>query len=118
MVVPAVLMMAIQNWAGGAVLILLAVLVLIVPAAMYSTFYHAVWTIFFRRMTGVEPAPVAAPAPAYPLAPPVPPAPAVASAAPAVPAPEAPPAPPASPAPPAPPEPPAPPAEPPAGADA
>jgi hypothetical protein len=115
LVVPAVLMLAFSNWVGGSLMIFAAIAILIVPAAMYSTFYHAVWTIFFRRMTGAEPAPVAAAAPSYPIAPPVPPAP----EAPAPPpAPVAPPAPPMPEAPPAPESPPAPPVEPPAGADA
>jgi hypothetical protein len=72
LVVPAALMMAFGNWVGGSALILLAILVLIVPSAIYGTFYHAVWTIFFRRMTGAEKVPVAAPAVGYPPAPPVP----------------------------------------------
>jgi hypothetical protein len=57
-------------------------LILIVPAAIYGTFNEAVWTIFFRRMTGRE-RPVALayaqPAPGtegyVPPAPPVPAAP-------------------------------------------
>jgi hypothetical protein len=118
MVVPAAMMFAFRNWLGGSLLLFAFILVLMVPAAMYSTFYHAVWTIFFRRMTGAEPLPTAAPAPAYPIAPPVPPVPSAPVAAPyghEVPMPPEPWAPPAPPAP----EPPAaPPAEPPAGADA
>jgi hypothetical protein len=114
MVVPGAMMLAFGNWAGGSVLLFAAILVLMVPAALYSTFYHAVWTIFFRRMTGAEPLPVAAPAPAYPIAPPVPPAAPVPVAAPM---PPGQPAAPMPPEPPAPEAPPAPPAQPPAGAD-
>jgi hypothetical protein len=46
---------------------------LIIPAAVYAAFYSVVWTIFFRRMTGTEPLPVAEPAAVpVPLAPPAP----------------------------------------------
>jgi hypothetical protein len=89
-------------------------LIMLVPAAVYGTFVEASWTIFFRRMTGmepravpaaVEPAPAAYPmaspaSPAYPMYAPEPPAPTIAPEPPA--APEAP-APPAAPEPPAPP---------------
>lgn len=86
--VPAGVMMYVGNYTGGGVLLLVAVLILMVPSAMYATFYHAAWTIFFRRMTGAEPVAVAAPAPlayapappvAYAPAPQVPPVPPVAS---------------------------------------
>jgi len=112
LVLPAVLMIAFGNWVGGALLILLSVLVLITPAAIYATFYHAAWTIFFRAMTGVEPLPAARPVVGYPVASPAPPL-----------TPPAPPAPPlTSPAPPAPPVAPEPvfepTLEPPAGDDA
>jgi hypothetical protein len=133
MIVPAALMMAFGNVFGGGFLIFLGVLVMIVPTAVYATFYHTVWTVFFRAMTGVAPMPkqVAgypaapgvpmtapeAPAPPAPLAPPAPP-----YVAPEPPVPPAPPAPeppaPLAPEPPAPEVPPSPDAEPPAGADA
>lgn len=64
-----------------AVLVVAMMLVLIVPSAAYGTFSSAAWTVFFRRMTGMEVVPVQqTPAPAYlgePLTPaePVPPAP-------------------------------------------
>jgi hypothetical protein len=32
----------------------LMVLVLMVPGAFYATFHHSAWTVFFRRMTGME----------------------------------------------------------------
>ncbi len=94
LVVPAVLAIVITRaWVVGAGLILLAILVLIVPSSMYAAFYHTTWTLFFRRMTGMEPLAAVAypapPAPSYPPAPPVPPA------APFEPAPPAPPMPPA-----------------------
>lgn len=118
LILPAVLLIAFGSAAIGALLILLAVLILIVPTAIYATFYHAAWTIFFRAMTGVEPLPkavqgypVASPtqfAPPAPMVPPAPPAP------PVTPAPlMTPPEPLAPPAPPAPPV-----VEPPAGDDA
>ncbi len=44
---------------------------LIVPAAIYGAFYHASWTVFFRRMTGMEQSAAAAPVDA-PFATPVP----------------------------------------------
>lgn len=102
-VVPAGVMMYMGNYAGGAIVLGLAVLVLMLPSAWFGAFYHAVWTIFFRRMTGAE---VVAPKPAPAAYPPVPP----------VGYPPAPPAPPASvETSPAPFVPPAPPAEQPSG---
>jgi hypothetical protein len=106
LMLPGVALLFLHSWFAGAGMIALAVVVLMVPGAIYATFYHAVWTIFFRRMTGTGPAPVAipdyvAPAP-YPPAPrvdpsfaPVPPeipAPPVAPA-PEIPAPPVPPVP-------------------------
>lgn len=92
---------------AGALLVVLAVLVLMVPSAVYGAFYHAVWTIFFRRMTGAEPAAVAA-APAvtgYPPVPPMPLQPPASSLPSESPAPPEPPAPPIQPEPPVPPAP-------------
>jgi hypothetical protein len=43
---------------------LLLVLVLMVPNAIYATFVHSAWTLFFRKMAGLEPL-AAATAPAY-----------------------------------------------------
>jgi hypothetical protein len=77
----------------------LVALLLIVPASIYGTFIDAVWTIFFRRMTGLQAAPalqVAAPqiypeAGTYiPPAPPMPPVPAPPVPPVSVPAPPAP----------------------------
>lgn len=67
---------------------------LIVPAAVYAAFYSVVWTLFFRRMMGMQPEAAAAPmpAPSMPMAPaPVPPMPE--PPAPPMPEPPAPPAP-------------------------
>jgi len=127
---PAVIAFIAGGWLVGSVMIAVAILVLIVPSSVYSAFYHTAWTLFFRRMTGMEPTPVAAyPAP-YPPAPPyspAPPAPPVPSYAPAPPAPPAPPVESAMPLEPAPPvepvvpaelAPPVAPPEPPAGPDA
>lgn len=120
-VVPAGVMLAFGNYAGGGALILVAILILMVPSAVYATFYHAVWTIFFRRMTGAEPVLATAPAPVgYPPAPPVgyaPAPPAPTPAAPAAPAEWAPPVSPAPSAPPAPAAEPVTPQEPPGPAD-
>jgi hypothetical protein len=56
----------------------IAGLVLLVPAAIFGTFVDASWTIFFRRMTGLQAAPAVLTAPAYPAPasamPPAPPA--------------------------------------------
>jgi len=94
LVVPAVIAFIAGSWLVGSVMIAVAVLVLILPSSVYSAFYHTVWTLFFRRMTGMEPTPVAAyPAP-YPPAPPYAPVPPAPPAPPYVPAPPAPPAPP------------------------
>lgn len=45
---------------------------LIVPAAIFAAFYSVVWTVFFRRMTGMAPqtanVPVTAPVPPAPMA--------------------------------------------------
>lgn len=61
-------------WGAGASLLGVGLLVLMLPAAIYSAFYSSVWTIFFRRMNGMAAAPSAvsarpiAPTP-YPMAP-------------------------------------------------
>lgn len=44
-----------ENFVGGFLVIVLGVLVLMLPSAVYSTFVSASWTVFFRRMTGMEP---------------------------------------------------------------
>lgn len=97
LVVPGVLLIAAGAWPVGALMTFVAGLLLLVPGAVYATFYHAAWTVFFRRMTGLQPSPAAVALAGYPV--PYPPAPS---------APMEPPAPPASPAPvaPAPPAPP------------
>lgn len=125
LIVPGVLIAVAGAWPVGILMAVGAILLLIVPSAAYSTFYHAAWTIFFRKMTGMEPKlatatghPVAGggmvpPPPAYAPVPPAPPisAPQMFDHAP-MPAPEASataiPEPPAMSQPPAMPEPPAP----------
>ena len=57
---PAVFLMIAGAWIPGVLLVLVGLLVLMLPAAVYGAFYHAVWTIFFRRMTGLEPRAAAA----------------------------------------------------------
>lgn len=109
---PAVFLFIGEKFIIGGALIGLLVLVLMLPSAIYSTFVSAAWTVFFRRMTGMEPAyevavpapaesaypgGFSAPAPPAPPAAPVPPADLVPSAQPEVPvAPAAPFAPPAA----------------------
>ncbi len=71
-----------ELWAVIAVLILVLMVAMMVPTAIYGTFVSAAWTVFFRRMTGLEPGAAAArPAPAG-YQPPVAPAPAYAPPAP------------------------------------
>ncbi|MDO8964947.1 MAG: hypothetical protein Q7W30_10725 [Coriobacteriia bacterium] len=41
----------------GAFFIMMGVLISIIPSSAYGAFVNAAWTIFFRRMTGMEPAP-------------------------------------------------------------
>jgi hypothetical protein len=60
LIVPGVLLIIAGGWIPGVLLILVALLALMLPAAIYGAFYHAVWTIFFRRMTGLEPQPAVA----------------------------------------------------------
>jgi hypothetical protein len=75
LIVPGILLAVAGAWPVGVLMTVSAVLVLMVPGAAYATFYHAVWTIFFRRMTGMEPHAFAvAPASggAYPMVPPPP----------------------------------------------
>jgi hypothetical protein len=57
MVVPGALLAVAGAWPLAVLLSVVAVLLLIVPSAAYSTFYSAVWTIFFRKMSGMEPQP-------------------------------------------------------------
>jgi hypothetical protein len=69
LMLPAVFLILAGGWIAGVLLIIVAVLALMLPAAIYGAFYHAVWTIFFRRMTGSEPvSAVAASGPAFPPA--------------------------------------------------
>lgn len=99
--VPAFALIIAEKYVIGAGLFLLAFLVMLLPTAVYGTFVSSAWTIFFRKMTGIEPPAVAAPA--YPSMPPTsyaPPAPPASYAPPAPPASYAPPAPPAEEAPP------------------
>lgn len=91
--IPAVLVGIATGVFGGLLLGFLALLALMVPVAAFSTFSSALWTIFWRRMTGRELVQVAAPIYEPYAAIPVPP-----------PNAPAPPAPPAAPAPPAPPQ--------------
>lgn len=105
--IPAGVAAASGNWtlfAGMTGIFILLILVFsLAYAAVWGTFTSAMWTIFFRRLTGRE---VLAPAPAaYPSVPPAP-----AAYPPAPPAPPASDAPPMYAPPPAPPTPPAPPA--------
>lgn len=97
LIVPGVLAGIAGAWPVTAVMVGIAVVVLIVPSAAYASFYHAAWTVFFRKMTGMQPQPaMAAPAPGYPMMPPPPYPPAPPAYAPAPPAPVTePPAPPA-----------------------
>lgn len=98
-VVPAILLIATGAWPIGVFIIMVFGLVMLLPAAIYGAFYQAAWTIFFRRMTGMEPKAAAAvpyggypSSPAAPSAFPPPPQPAPAPGQPA-PVPPAPPAP-------------------------
>jgi hypothetical protein len=113
LLLPAIGLAFARAWAAAILLAVLAVVVLMIPAAVYNTFVSSAWTLFFRRLTGLDA--VAAPAYAAPGGyPPPPSAPYTPPAAPQPPSPQ-PPAPepgayqpPAAPTP----EPPAPPAPP------
>ncbi|MDZ4166170.1 MAG: hypothetical protein U1E08_00520 [Coriobacteriia bacterium] len=88
-IVGSVALVIAEQFAIAALVFLVMIIVALVPGAIYGTFVSSAWTVFFRRMTGMEVAPVqSAPTSVYP-APPVPPA------APAVPG-DVPPAPPVS----------------------
>jgi hypothetical protein len=92
-------------WALAPFMLFILVPVLIVVGAAYAAFYHSAWTVFFRRMTGMAPAPVqasVATSPPYPA--PYPPAPGAVIPPPAPPQapPQAPQSPPGQPLPPAP----------------
>ena len=84
-VIPAVFLFIGEKYVIASALMVLGILVMMVPGAIYGTFSSSAWTVFFRRMTGREPgAPQKAmlltpPDPnayAAPMAPSVPPAPA------------------------------------------
>jgi hypothetical protein len=113
-VIPAILAGAAGHWGSFAVVLVVMFLLLVVVGFAYSaiwgTFTSALWTIFYRRLTGREPlaAPVM-PLPATVYTPPAPPAAPGAAPAWAPPAPAAPPTTPSAWAAPAPPAPPAPP---------
>ncbi len=113
-IVPAVIAGVAGQWAAFAGVVAVAVFVVMAISlaftAVWGTFSSALWTVFFRRLTGMEVLPVAtepAPAPAGGSA-----GPGMAPQPPLFPAPPAPPAPPVAPAPPAPSYPPAPPTPP------
>lgn len=53
-VVPAVLLIVSGSVITGAGIILLLLLLLMIPGAAYGTFISAAWTIFFRRINGME----------------------------------------------------------------
>jgi hypothetical protein len=114
LVVPGVLAGVAGAWPLTAVMVGVAAIVMIVLAAAFAAFYHAAWTVFFRKMTGRQPQPSPAlrePTAAYPMIPPPPYQPPPPVYAPAPPMPPEPPAPPAAPEPPAPDAAPAPPAD-------
>lgn len=80
--VPAILLFIGEQYAIGVALLVVGGLVLLLPMAIYGTFVSSAWTVFFRKMTGMEaasisayPAPGAyAPVPPAGYAPPAPPA--------------------------------------------
>lgn len=92
--VPAVLLLIAEKYLAAVAVFMVAVLVMMLPSAIWATFSSSAWTVFFRRMTGREPGgPAVATAPAYhpqnppPVyAPPAAPAPPGYAAPPAVPA--------------------------------
>lgn len=102
-IVPAVVAAIAGKWAAFAAVIVVAVLLVsllsLAFTAVWGTFTSALWTVFFRRFTGMEML-----SPAEKPAPPAPPA-----EQPAAPAPPVAPPPPGAPAPPAAPQPPPPP---------
>jgi len=57
-----------ERYALAVLVGLLLILVLMVPNAIYATFVHTAWTLFFRKLAGLEPVTAAA---APPSAPPV-----------------------------------------------
>ena len=68
--VPSFLLFMDENYAAGAALALLTFFMLLIPGAIYGTFVSASWTVFFRRMTGMEAPPVRATAgPPLPVGP-------------------------------------------------
>ena len=70
--VPSALLFLDENYAAGVVFAMLAFLMLLIPGAIYGTFVSASWTVFFRRMTGMEAPPVRVVAgPPQPVGPPV-----------------------------------------------
>ena len=44
-----------EQFALAALVALLLILVLMVPNAIYATFVHSAWTLFFRKLAGLEP---------------------------------------------------------------
>jgi len=89
--VPMAVMLVQEKLVMAAGLGILLGLLMLFPTAVYGTFVSSAWTVFFRRMTGMEP--VAEAAPAYvppapaayaPPAPPVAPPPAMPAEAPVV----------------------------------
>ena len=71
-IIPATVLFMAEQYVIAGGLGVLMILVMMVPSAIYGTFVSSAWTVFFRKMTGMEPA--AAPRPVNSYAPPVPPA--------------------------------------------
>lgn len=85
--IPAVFMFIAEKYVMGVGMLVLLVLAMMLPNAIYGTFVSSAWTVFFRRMTGREPGGVATHVPAgsfpgqpYAPAPPMPDAPPAAPA--------------------------------------
>jgi len=72
---PAMFLVFAEVWVGAIALGLAFLLVMLVLGAVYSTFLSASWTVFFRRMTGLETPAVVGPSKPSPPSPPVAPPP-------------------------------------------
>lgn len=68
-ILPAVFLFIGEKYVIASALVVLGILVLMVPGAVYGTFSSSAWTVFFRRMNGREPG---APQRAVPVTPPDP----------------------------------------------
>ncbi|MBN1192699.1 MAG: hypothetical protein JXA36_03270 [Coriobacteriia bacterium] len=68
--IPVIAFAIAEKYLMSSAVVVLMMLVMLVPTAIYGTFVSTAWTVFFRQMTGLEPKALTQPSPAPAYAPP------------------------------------------------